>query len=100
MVEVQSKEEKIKKRYADIAVVEEFMQTPYYQEFFGRLMDSLIEKYTNWILNEEKPEAFQPKYTENMIYARIRKELIAIKNNPAKRLAEMNLNLDTLLKHT
>lgn len=98
-VSTKSKEEKIKERMVDIEIVEEFMQTPYYHEFFGRLLDALIEKYTNFALNAEDPKEFEVKYSSNMIYIRLRKELLAIKNNPAKRLKEMKINLDTILKN-
>lgn len=99
IVSVKTKEEKIKERLYNIDIVEEFMETPYYHEFFGRLMDALIDKYTNRVLNAEDPKEFEPKYSPNMVYSRIRKELLAIKNNPEKRLREMKLNMETILKN-
>lgn len=90
------KSDKILEKELQIEKVEEFMRTDYYHEFFGRLLDSLIEKYTTFALGTEDPKDHQCNYSPVMIYSRIRKELMAIKQNPLRRLNELKLSVAAL----
>lgn len=92
------KEDLWKKKLADLAIIEDFIASSYYEQFFGKLLSDVINNYEVNILNDESPETYDKLYSMKEVNIRIRKALLAIKNSPLETLKRLEKSIDVISK--
>jgi len=91
------KQDIVKSKNATLSRLEDFINSPMYDEFFGRLLESVIQNYTNNILTSNTKETHEIKFSEKALNIQIRKVLIQLQKSPLNTLRWLEKSIEWFL---